>query len=168
MKRFARWIIGAAVVLNLWIVPAWATNPGPLEVTSLFVPLAGDVTLSNGDVVSFSGEVHVLTQARFSDTGVPSVSIYVNLTRVQGTGASGADYLLVGAATLQWVGVNPGPPGIPEQTVDFSLVSLAVPPSPVLPPSPIVPVFLRNFSFCQESNCAPGALQSVEASFVSD
>jgi hypothetical protein len=168
MTRFVRWILGATSLLSLWSIPAWAVNPGPPTVTSLFVPLLGDVALTNGDVVSFSGEVHVLAQARFSDTGVLSVSIYVNLTRVQGMGASGTDYVLVGATSTQWVGVSPGPPGIPEQTFNFSLVSLAVPPSPVLPPSPILPVFLRNFSFCQESNCAPGALQSVQASFVSD
>ena len=94
-------------------MPAWAINPGPPNVTSLFVPLAGDVTLSNGDVVSFSGEVHVLTQARFSDTGVPSVSIYVNLTRVQGTGTSGSDYLVVGAASMPWVGAR-GRPASPS------------------------------------------------------
>ena len=66
------------------------------------------------------------------------------------------------------MGRSPGPPGIPELTFDFSLVSLAVPPSLIVPPSPVLPVFLRNFSFCQESNWAPGSLQSVEASFVSD
>jgi hypothetical protein len=69
---------------------------------------------------------------------------------------------------VQLVGTSPGPPNIPEQTFNFSLVALGVPPSPILPPSPVLPVFLRNFSFCQEINCAPGALQFVEASFVSD
>ena len=113
MNPFVRVILGAVVLTSLCTAPAWAASPGPPEVTSLFVPLTGDVTLSNGDVVSFSGEVHVLTQARLSDTGVPSVSIYVNLTRVQGTGTSGSDYLVVGAASMPWVGAR-GRPASPS------------------------------------------------------
>lgn len=130
--------------------------------SSLFVPLAGDATLSNGDVVTFAGEVHVLAQVVFSDTGVPSVSLYVNLARVQGMGTSGMDYLLVGAASTDWVGGNPGPPDIPGLSFDFTLVSLATPPSRIHPPNPNVPVFLRNFTFCQESVCL-GTLLSVDA-----
>jgi len=161
-------VLGVTGLMALAALPAGATNPGPPNVSSLFVPLEGQVTLSNGDVVSFAGEVHVLTRARVDDQGVGSMSLYVNLARVQEIGTSGMAYVLGGAASLDGVEVNPGPPNTPEQTFEFTLVSLATPPNPILPPSPIVPVLLRNFSFCVESNCAPGSLQSVEASFVSD
>jgi hypothetical protein len=63
----------------------FADQAEPSQVTSLFVPLAGDVTLSNGDVVAFSGEVHVLTQVVFSDDGTSIVGLFVHLVRVEGT-----------------------------------------------------------------------------------
>ena len=165
MRRCARWTLGAAILVSLASPPAWAASPGPPEVSSLFVPLEGEVMLSNGDLVSFAGEVHVLTQVVFSGTGVPSTSIYVNLARVQGTGTSGAHYVVVGAVSTTEVGANPGPPEIPGQEFNFALVTLGVPPSPAVPPSPILSVVLEQFTFCQESDCAPGALFHVEAHF---
>jgi hypothetical protein len=127
------------------------------------------VTLSNDDVVTFSGEIHVLTQVVFSDTGVPTVGLFVNLVRVEGTSLSTEmTYLLVGATNREVVGVNPGPPQIPEQTFTFNLISLEQNPGPpTVPPNPVIPIFLRNFVFAQEGGFE-GNLQSVDASFVSD
>jgi hypothetical protein len=129
------------------------------------VQLEGDVTLSNGDVVTFSGEIHVLTQVLFSDTEVPTVSIYANLTHVEGTSLdTGITYLLIGATNLQVVGVQPGPPDIPEQTFNFSLVSLGPPVE--TPPNPIVPVFLRNFVFAQEAGSERNAPECGRELFI--
>src|SRR5262245_47548478 len=145
---------------------ARATQPGPPTVTSLFVPLEGDVTLSNGELVRFSGEIHVLSQVRFSEDGVPTVNIFTNLNRVEGTSlTTGTTYILVGATNLEVVGTKPGPPDIPEQTLNFSLISLEVKPGPPdVPPNPVLPVILRNFVFAQEAGFE-GNLDSVEASF---
>jgi hypothetical protein len=102
----------------------------------------------------------------FSDTGVPSVGIWANLVRVRGTSSvTGITYLGVGAQNVSWVGLNPGPPNIPQQQLSFTLVSLEISPGPPqLPPNPILPVFLRNFVFGAE-NTNQGELQTVEAGF---
>lgn len=158
-------ILAFALVLNVCGV-ASAVQPGPPTVTSLFVPLEGDVTLSNGDLVHFAGEIHVLTRVRFSDSGVPTVNIFTNLNRVEGTSAtSGITYVVVGATNIEVAGTNPGPPNIPEQTLSFTLISVGGNPGPPdTPPNPILPVFLRNFVFAQEAGFE-GNLDSVEASF---
>jgi hypothetical protein len=118
-------------------------------------------------VVTFSGQVHVLTRVTFSDAFVPAVQMYVNLIGVEGTSAtSGRTYVLVGASNVEWVGINPGPPDIPEQTFNFSLVQIS-PGPPELPPSPVLPVFLRDFVFAQEAG-SEGSLHNVVASFLSD
>jgi hypothetical protein len=167
MRRHVRCIL-AVVLVSLLGVPVHATPPSPI-VSSLFAPIEGDVTLSNGDVVNFTGEVHIVTHVVFSDTGVPSVGIWANLVHVRGTSATtGTTYLVVGAGNVGWVGANPGPPDIPEQTFTFALVSLQINPGPPeVPPSPILPVFLRDFHFGVEAENY-GVLQTVEASFVSD
>ena len=161
-------IVAILVMLVLQIAAA------PARVTSVHVPLQGDVALSNGDVISFSGQVHVLTRVTFSETFVPAVQMYFNLQGVQGTSASsGRTYLLVGAANSEWVGVSPGPPDIPEQNFGFSLVEINPGPPdlnpgpPNLPPSPIVPVYFHEFVFAQEAG-HEGSLQQVVASFVSE
>jgi hypothetical protein len=143
-------------------------------VSNLYVPLEGELTLSNGDVVTFSGQVHILTRVTFSDAFVPTVNMYVNLIGVEGTSATtGRTYLLVGASNVEWVGGNPGPPVIPDQTFNFSLVEIApgppqIPPGPPnLPPNPILPVYLRDFVFAQEAGFE-GSLQNVVASFISE
>jgi hypothetical protein len=173
------------LLLGLYGGPANAASP---TVSNLYVPLEGEVTLSNGDVVTFSGQVHVLTQVTFSDAFVPTVNMYINLIGVEGTSAtSGRTYLLVGAYNVEWVSGNPGPPVIPDQTFNFSLVeSNPGPPDtspgppqqppgppqqppgpPTTPPNPILPVFLRDFVFTQEAGFE-GTLQNVVASFLSD
>jgi hypothetical protein len=112
---------------------------------------------------------HVLTQVRFSDSDVPTVDIFVNLNQVEGTSIStGTTYLLVGATNLEVVGSNPGPPDIPEQSFNFTLISVGGQPGPPdLPPNPVLPVILRNFVFAQEAGFE-GNLLSVEASFFFD
>ena len=142
-----------------------AVPPSPI-VSSLFVPIEGDITEpGTTNTLHLTGEIHVLTQVVFSDTGVPSVGIWANLIRVRGTSSvTGITYLGVGAQNVSWIGQNPGAPTIPEQKFDFTLVSVAVPPSPILPPNPILPVFLRNFVFGAE-NTNQGELQTVEAGF---
>jgi hypothetical protein len=139
--------------------PAWAVNPGPTQVSSLFVPIEGDITEpGTTNTVHLTGEVHVLTHVTFSDDGVPSVGIWANLVRVRGTSsATGITYLGVGADNGSWVGVQPGPINIPEQEFSFALISLEISPGPIQ-----LPVFLRNFVFG-----ADGELQTVEASFMS-
>jgi hypothetical protein len=141
------------------------TPPSPI-VSSLFVPIEGDITEpGTTNTLHLTGEIHVLTQVVFSDTGVPSVGIWANLIRVRGTSSvTGITYLGVGAQNVGWAGASPGPPAIPQQQFSFTLVSLEVPPSPVLPPNPILPVFLRNFVFGAE-NTNQGELQTVEAGF---
>jgi hypothetical protein len=151
----------------LFSVVSGAGASSPPTVSNLYVPIEGTVALSNNEVVNFSGQVHVLTRVTFSDTFVPAVQMYVNLIGVQGTSpTTGKSYLLVGASNAGWVGLNPGPPDIPEQTFNFSLVETS-PGPPNLPPSPIVPVYLHEFTFAQEAGFE-GTLLGVEASFVSD
>src|SRR5438445_11611441 len=145
-------------------LPARAINPGPSQVSSVFVAIEGDVTEpGTANVVHLTGEIHVITHVRFSDTGVPSVGIWANLVRVRGTSsATGITYLGVGAGNVDWVGTNPGPISIPEQELDLMLISVQGQPGPnQQPPSPNLPVFLRNFVFG-----ADGALQTVDASFM--
>jgi hypothetical protein len=167
-------ILIMVIVPVLYFFSASASGAAAPKVSNLYVPLQEDVTLANGDVVSFSGQVHVLTRVTFSDAFVPAVQMYVNLIGVEGTSAtSGRTYLLVGAANVEWAGANPGPPDIPEQTFNFSLVQVnpgppeTSPGPPNVPPSPILPVFLRDFVFAQEAG-SEGSLQGVVASFLSD
>ena len=117
-------------------------------------------------MLHLSGEVHVITHVRFLDIGVPSVGIWVNLVRVNGTSSvTGITYLGVGANNASWVGANPGSPDIPEQQLTFALVSLGGNPGPPdTPPGPCL-VSLNNFVFGGE-NTNLGELQSVEASFL--
>jgi len=138
------------------------------RVSNLFTPLVGQVELSNGDVVNFSGQVHVVTRVTFSEAFLPAVQMYVNLDRVEGVSpTSGNTYLLVGASNTEWVGINPGPPEIPQQVFSFNLVEIQVNPGPPdLPPSPVIPVYLRDFSFIQEAG-SEGTLTGVIASFES-
>jgi hypothetical protein len=146
--------------------PLGATPPNPI-VSSLFVAIEDDVIEpGTTNVLHLTGEVHVLTQVAFSDTGVPSVGIWANLVRVRGTSqATGITYLGVGAGNATWLGTDPGPPDIPSQGFELALVSLgAAPGAGETPPSPILPVFLRNFHFGAE-NTNFGKLQSVDASF---
>jgi len=161
-------ILIVVIVPGLYFFSASASNAAAPTVSNLYVPLEGDVTLANGDVVTFSGQVHVLTRVTFSDAFVPAVQMYVNLIGVEGTSdTTGNRYLLVGASNVQWAGVNPGPPNIPEQTFNFSLVQIQPPGPPDVPPSPILPIFLRDFVFAQEAG-SEGSLQGVVASFLSD
>jgi hypothetical protein len=161
-------ILTGFALISFLGIPARAVNPGPPNtVSSLFVPIEGNITEpGTTNVVHLTGEVHVITQVTFSDTGVPSVGIWANLVRVRGTSdATGITYLGVGAGNTDWVGLNPGPPTIPEQQFSFTLVSLEINSGPpTVPPSPILPVFLRNFVFGVEDTNF-GELQSVDASF---
>ena len=153
-------LIGVALV-------AQAVNPGPPTVSSLFVPIEGNVIEpGTNNVVHLTGEVHIITQVRFSDAGVPSVGIWINLVRVRGTSdVTGITYLGVGASNTSWVGTKPGPPNIPEQRLTFTLVSLEGNPGPPnVPPNPVLPVFLGNFLFGVEDTNF-GQLQSVDATF---
>jgi hypothetical protein len=160
-------IVVAALVCLLG-VPVKATPPNPI-VSSIFVPIEGDIIEpGTTNTLHLTGEVHVLTQVTFSDAGVPSVGICANLVRVRGTSSvTGITYLGVGAENVSWVGTNPGPPDIPEQEFDFTVVVETKPGPPDFPPSPVLPVFLRNFVFgVEDTNW--GELQTVEASFISD
>jgi hypothetical protein len=153
-------------LVSLLDVPARATSPNPI-VSSIFVPIEGDIfEPGTTNTLHLTGEIHVLTQVTFSETGVPTVQIWANLVRVRGTSSvTGITYLGVGAQNVSWVGGNPGPPDIPEQQFSFTLVSLEVNPGPPnFPPRPILPVFLRNFVFGAEDT-NQGELQTVEAGF---
>src|SRR5262245_1245983 len=166
LKSTIRYIpVLAVALICLFDVPARATPPSPI-VSSLFVPIEGDINEpGTTNMAHLTGEIHVLTQVVFSDSGVPSVGIWANLVRVRGTSSmTGITYLGVGAENVSWVGTNPGLPDIPEQQFSFTLVRLAVPPSPVVPPSPILPVFLRNFVFGVEDTNY-GELQTAETGF---
>jgi hypothetical protein len=164
-KTIIRPVVIAFAVVSLFGLPARAVPPSPI-VSSLFVPIEGDINEpGTTNLLHLTGEMHVLTHVVFSDTGVPSVGIWANLVRVRGTSSvTGITYLGVGAQNVSWVGITRGPPQIPEQQFSFTLVSVAVPPSPVFPPSPILPVFLRNFIFGVE-NTNYGELQTVETGF---
>jgi hypothetical protein len=167
-RRCARYFVVTIVVILLG-VSAKATPPSPI-VSSVFAPIEGDIIEpGTSNTLHLTGEVHVLTQVAFSETGVPTVSIWANLVRVRGTStATGITYLGVGAGNLSWVGTSPGPPDIPEQRFDLALVSLSVNPGPPdFPPSPVLPVYLRDFRFGAEDTNF-GRLLTVEASFVSD
>jgi hypothetical protein len=161
MPRYLRQLLVTSIV-GLFVVPVLATPPSPI-VSSLFVPIEGDI-LEPGttNLLHLTGEVHVLTQVSFSDSGVPSVGIWANLVRVRGTSqATGITYLAVGAGNVAWVGTAE----IPQQELDFALVNLGVSPRPPnVPPSPIVPVFFRNFVFGAEDTNF-GKLQRVDVSF---
>src|SRR4030095_6377553 len=154
------------VLVSLFAVPARAVPPNPV-VSSIFVPVEGDIIEpGTTNTLHLTGEIHVLTQVTFSDTGLPAVQIWANLMRVRGTSSeTGITYLGVGAQNVSWVGAQPGPPTIPEQQFSFTLVSLEVKPGPPnVPPSPILPVLLTNFVFGVEDTNF-GELQSVEATF---
>ena len=156
----------AFVILVALVVPIGATPPSPV-VSSTFVPIEGDIIEpGTSNTLHLTGEVHVLTQFTVSDQGVPSVAVWANLVRVRGTSqVTGNTYLAVGAGNVRWIGVNPGPPDIPEQQLDFALVSIGTNPGPPeVPPSPIVPVFFRRFVFGAEDTNF-GKLQTVDASF---
>jgi len=166
IKKVVGLILIAIPALFLFGVPVRATRPSPV-VSSLFVAIEGDITeAGTTNMVHLSGEVHVVTHVTFSDTGVPSVGIWANLVHVTGTSSvTGITYLGVGAQNVSWVGLSPGPPGIPEQDFSFALISVDVAPGPPqTPPSPILPVFLRNFTFGAEDT-NQGQLQSVETGF---
>ena len=164
-------IVIAVVLLSLTVGNARGSSP---TVSNIYVPLQGEVTLPNGDTVLLSGRVHILSRVTFSDAFVPTVKLYVNLIGVEGTSdTTGNRYLVVGASNAEWVGVNPGPPDIPEQTFNFSLVEInpgppnVSPGPPNTPPSPILPVYLRDFVYAQEAG-SEGSLQGVVASFLAD
>jgi hypothetical protein len=155
-----------AMLISFVAIPAQATTPGPPSVTSLFVPIEGNIIEpGTTNVLHLTGEVHVLTQVTFSDTEVPSVEIWANLVRVRGTSdGTGITYLGVGADNIEWLSSQPGPPNIPEQEFTFTLVSVqGTPGPPRVPPSPCR-VFLDNFVFGAE-NTNFGELLSVDASF---
>jgi hypothetical protein len=146
------------------VILAGTANAVPPRVSNVYVPLQGEVVLSNGDTVFLSGQVHVLSRVTFSDAFVPTVNLYINLIGVRGTSATtGNTYLVVGATNVEWVGTNPGPPNIPDQTFSFGLVQTS-PGPPDTPPSPILPVYLRDFVYAQEAG-SEGSLQGVIASF---
>jgi hypothetical protein len=152
------------VLVSLLGAPAQATPPNPV-VSSVFAPIEGDIIEpGTNNTLHLTGEVHVITQVEFSDTGLPSVGIWANLVRVRGTSATtGITYLGVGAQNVSWVGIQPGPPDKSEQELGFTLVSTQ-PGPPNVPPNPVLPVFLRNFVFGVE-NTNFGQLQSVDATF---
>ncbi len=160
-------VLAALGFVALWPPTARATPPNPI-VSSIFVPIEGDIIEpGTTNLLHLTGEIHVLTQVTFSDAGVPSVGIWANLVRVRGTNSvRGITYLGVGAQNVNWVGIQPGPPNIPEQQFSFTLVEIK-PGPPDFPPSPILPVFLRNFVFGAEDT-NQGELQTVEAGFVRD
>jgi hypothetical protein len=63
--RYVR-ILLAVTLAILSVATAHAINPGPPVVTSLFVPVEGDVTKpGTTNVVHLTGEEHILTQAVF-------------------------------------------------------------------------------------------------------
>ena len=158
-------LVLALAAVSLAALPVEAGNPGPPTVTSLFVPIEGDVVEPDtSNLVHLTGEVHVLTQAVFdAATGQWDVAFYANLVRVRGTSAaSGITYLGVGAQSTSWVGGQPGPPNN-EVPLTFSLVGTQ-PGPPNLPPNPVLPVYFRDFVFAQEAGFE-GNLQSVTASF---
>ena len=164
-------IVTAVILLGLYGDTANAASPA---VSNIYVPLQGEVTLPNGETVFLSGRVHILSRVTFSDAFVPTVNLYVNLIGVEGTSdTTGNRYLVVGASNVEWVGINPGPPDIPEQTFNFNLAEAnpgppeTSPGPPELPPSPVLPVFLRDFVFAQEAG-SEGSLQGIVASFLSD
>jgi hypothetical protein len=161
-ERYVRYLL-ALVVVSLGALPVEATDPGPPTVTSLFVPIEGDVLEpGTSNVVHLTGEIHILTRAVFDPTANEwEVALYGNLVRVRGTSAAtGITYLGVGAAN--WVGIKPGPPNN-EVPLTFELVGIK-PGPPDFPPSPILPVFLRDFVFAQEAG-HEGQLDSVTATF---
>jgi hypothetical protein len=157
--------VGTMILISVLGISVQAANPGPPDVTSLFVPIEGDVIEpGTTNTVHLTGEVHIVTQARFdADTNQWAVSMFANLVRVRGTSAStGVTYLGVGAVNVSWVGTDPGPPD--DVQVDFGLLSLAHPPNPIVPPSPNLPVYFRDFTFAQEAG-QRGTLLAVTASF---
>jgi hypothetical protein len=94
--RLTLFLMAVILLSTYGFAASWA-RAAEATVTSIFVPLEEDVTLSNVDVVTFSGQVHVLTRVTFSEAFVPTVNMYVNLIGIEGTSAtSGRTYLLVG------------------------------------------------------------------------
>ena len=169
-RRCVQFLVVIIFVTLIDVSAQRATPPSPI-VSSVFAAIEGDIIEpGTSNTLHLTGEIHVVTHVTFSDTGVPTVGIWANLVRVRGTSqTTGITYLGVGAGNLSWVGQPPGPPDIPEQTLDLGLVALSVQPPgpPNTPPSPVLPVFLRAFHFGAEDTNF-GRLLSVEASFVSD
>jgi len=169
MKSRSAQLFVVTVLVILLDASAQAVPPSPI-VSSVFAPIEGDVIEpGTANTLHLTGEIHVLTQVAFSETGVPTVGVWANLVRVRGTSAvTGITYLGVGAGNLSWVGTSPGPPNIPEQRLDLALVSLSINPGPPeTPPNPILPVFLRDFRFGAEDTNF-GRLVTVAASFGSN
>src|SRR5215216_423893 len=109
MRHIKNSLITIAAIAMVYVA---SVNASP-KVSNVYVPLQGEVVLSNGDTVVLSGQVHVLSRATFSDAFVPTVNLYINLIGVRGTSATtGNTYLVVGATSLEWAGTSPGPPNI--------------------------------------------------------
>lgn len=165
-QRYVRYLL-ALVVGTLVALPVEASNPGPPDVTSLFVPIEGDVAEpGTNNVVHLTGEVHMVTRAVFdAETNQWGFALYADLVRVRGTSAaSGITYLGVGAGNVSWVSSTPGPPD-GEASLTFALLGLGTPGPPDQPPGPPdLPVFFRDFVFAQEGG-HEGHLLSVATSF---
>jgi hypothetical protein len=56
--RLTLFLMAVILLSTYGFAASWA-RAAEATVTSIFVPLEEDVTLSNGDVVTFSGQVHV-------------------------------------------------------------------------------------------------------------
>ena len=172
MTRYKRPMFAVTILLGLLAVPLRA-NPTPAPVvTSLFVPIEGNVAVMSEDgtqtidTVRLSGEVHLVTQVRIAN-GMSSANIYANLVRVRGTSdATGLVYLGVGAGVVETPPdpIVPPDPIIPQQVFELGLVRLqGTPPDPITPPSPIrsvLPVYLSGFQLDET-----GKLLAVSASF---
>ena len=107
-----------------------AVPPSPI-VSSVFAPIEGDIIEPGAtNTLHLTGEIHVVTHVTFSDTGVPTVGIWANLVRVRGTSqTTGITYLGVGAGNLSWIGISPGPPNVPERSIELGLVALGASPA---------------------------------------
>jgi len=114
-----------------------AVADGPVT-SSIMVPVDGQVFAPGGilENVALTGRMHLVTQFIPNDPCMPTdpCRVFLNLADVKGIGLqSGITYVAIGAVTV---------PCLPQDPcrAQFTIMPVAVPPSPIIPPTPIMPI----------------------------
>lgn len=122
-----------------------ASHPAPAAarpVTTSHWVAFQDTFQGTTDTVPLAGDVHIVTHVMMNGPTASAIHVYVNLANVTGVGTpSGADYLLLGAASKRFQ--PEGPPVVDPFLLGFVLMPVGAPPDPIIPPDPITPVPLR-------------------------
>jgi hypothetical protein len=131
MRYRQSWLRAAAAVVVLtvgWASPAWAQSCAVCKTTSLFLPLSGvffyppTPIIPQGENVSLTGKVHVVTHVVDVVGGNFLTDVYLNMAGVIGVGQT-TRKMYIGTGSNKFLGV-------------------AIPTEPVIPPNPIRASFI--------------------------